>query len=81
MMLVSFFGSKAAAMKSPEREVHMLDALDAVDFIISGSLQGIAELLGQNDPHAKLCEPVASGTNPSERVGLRRLLLGLRQQA
>jgi hypothetical protein len=68
-------------MNSPEGEVHTLDALDALDSVISGGLQGLSELLGQNDPNARLCDFAANGNYQPERVRLRGLLFWLRPRA
>ena len=34
-----------------------VDALDALDFVVCGDLQGLVELAGQNYPNARLGEP------------------------
>jgi hypothetical protein len=65
-------------MNSFEREAHNLDALDALDSIMRDGLQGIAQLLGQNDPSAWSSEPA---TNARERSGLLGLFLWLRPQS
>jgi hypothetical protein len=64
-------------MTNPEHDAHTLDALDALDSIMGGGLQGLAELLGQNDQDVKLCEPAANGNSPRKRVGRSLLLFGL----
>jgi hypothetical protein len=64
-------------MNSVEHKAHTLDALDALDSVMGGGLQGLAELLGQNDENAKLSEPAANDNNPRERVGWSLLLFGL----
>jgi hypothetical protein len=46
-------------------------------FLMGSGLQGLAELLGQSDQNAMLCEPAASENNPRERVGRSLLLFGL----
>lgn len=59
-------------MNKPEHETHTLDALDTLDFIMCGGLQGLPELPGQNVPNAS--EPVANRKYPRERAGLRGLV-------
>jgi hypothetical protein len=65
-------------MNCPEREAHIQDVMGSLDFVMCGGLQGLAELLGQNDPNARLCETVATGNYPRGRVGFRDLFLRLR---
>jgi hypothetical protein len=67
-------------MNSPEREVHTLDALDNLDIIMCGGLQSLAELLSQNDPNARVCEPASNRTYPRRLFGLRGLFLRLLPQ-
>jgi hypothetical protein len=64
-------------MNGAEHEAHTLDALDALDSVMGGGLQGLAELLGQNDQNAKLSEPAANDNDPRERVGRSLLVFGL----
>jgi hypothetical protein len=63
-------------MNGAEHEAHTLDALDALDSVMGGGLQGLAELLGQNEQNVKLCEPAPNDNSPRERVGRSLLLFG-----
>jgi hypothetical protein len=66
-------------MNRTERETHTLDTLDTLDALnfMSDGLQGLAELLQENDPNARPCELVANRHSPRGRVGLRGLFLPL----
>lgn len=44
-------------MNSLQHQPLTLDALDDLDFVVCGDLLGLAELTGQNNPHARLSEP------------------------
>ena len=44
-------------MNSLQHQPLTLDALDDLDFVVCGNLLGLAELTGQNNPHARLSEP------------------------
>ncbi len=62
-----------------EREAHSLEALDALDFMMSGGLQGLAELSKPTDPRAHARVPVAGWRRPPrDPLGLRGLLIWLR---
>jgi hypothetical protein len=63
-------------MNSPEREVHALDVLDTLDSIMCDGLEGLTEVLRQDDPNARLHKsPAANGNSARERVGLVGLFL------
>ena len=44
-------------MNGLQHQPLILDALDALDFVVCGDLRGLAELTGQNNPNARLSEP------------------------
>lgn len=67
-------------MNKPEGETHTLDCLDNLEFLICGGLQGLAELLGQNGPNERPCEPGATRNYPREGIGLRGLFPRLRRR-
>jgi hypothetical protein len=63
-------------MNSPEREIHALDVLDTLDIIMCEGLQGLAEVLRQDDPNARMHKPPpANRKSARERVGLVGLFL------
>ncbi len=64
-------------MNRSDRDTHTLEALDALDFMMSGGLHTLAELSGQNDPDANPREAVASWSPPRDPAGLRGLLIWL----
>jgi hypothetical protein len=61
-----------------EREAHSLEALDALDFIMSDGLQPLAQLSEPNGPRAHPRTPVASWRHSRDPLGLRGLLIWLR---
>jgi hypothetical protein len=63
-------------MNRPEREVHALDIPDSLDTIVCDGLQGLVEVLQQDDPNVRLSYPPAANRNSArERVGLVGLFL------
>jgi hypothetical protein len=71
-------GRTALIINRPEREAHTLEALEALDFMMSGGLQPLAEPSARIDPQAKPRKPLASWSPPRDPVGLRGLLVWLR---
>jgi|HubBroStandDraft_6_1064221.scaffolds.fasta_scaffold1432824_1 hypothetical protein len=71
-------------MNRPEQEAYTLDALEPLDFIMGGGLQGLPELLVRNNLNMSRNDPVANSNYPRQRVEsggsfrwLRRLLCDL----
>ncbi len=61
-----------------EREAHGLEALDSLDFIMSGGLQGLAQLSEAHDARVRPRAPVTTWRASRDPLGLRGLLIWLR---
>jgi hypothetical protein len=65
-------------MNSLQHQSLTLDALDALDFVVCGDLQGLAELAGRNNPNARLSEPNRSNRRKPKKFRSMSLLQRLR---